>query len=94
MMEPITASTRVSVTSDRQIELPSEIQAILQTGDEYVIFQTEDTLTVKKVNRLITFAEMTARINDLGVDPEEPTLQEISLMVREVRHGQFLGLRS
>jgi hypothetical protein len=88
MMEPITASSRVSVTPDRQIELPSEIQATLQPGDEYVIFQTKDTLTFKKVNRLITFAEMTARIDDLGVDPEEPTLQEISQMVREVRHGQ------
>ena len=88
MIEPIAVSIRVSVTSDRQLELPSEIQAMLQPGDEYVIFQTEDTLTFKKVNRPITFAEMTARINTLGVDPEEPTLQEISQMVREVRHGQ------
>ena len=88
MIEPIAVSTRVSVTSDRQLELPSEIQAMLQPGDEYVIFQTEDTLTFKKVNRPITFAEMTTRINALGVDSEEPTLQEISQMVREVRHGQ------
>ncbi len=88
MMEPIAASTRVSVTSDRQIELPSEIQANLQPGDEYVISQTEDTLTFKKVKRSMTFAEMTARINALGIDPEEPTLQEISQMVREVRCGQ------
>jgi hypothetical protein len=88
MIEPTTASTRVSVTSDRQLELPYEIQASLQPGDEYVIFQTEDTLTFKKVNRRLTFAEMTARINALGADSEEPTLQEISQMVREVRHGQ------
>ena len=88
MIEPVAVSIRVSVTSDRQLELPSEIQAMLQPGDEYVIFQTEDTLTFKKVNRPITFAEMTTRINALGVDPEEPTLQEISQMVREVRHGQ------
>ena len=88
MIEPIAVSIRVSVTSDRQLELPSEIQAMLQPGDEYIIFQTEDTLTFKKVNRPITFAEMTARINALGVDPEEPPLQEISQMVREVRHGQ------
>ena len=88
MIEPIAVSTRVSVTSDRQLELPSEIQAMLQPGDEYVIFQTEDTLTFKKVSRPITFAEMTTRINALGVDPEEPTLQEISQMVREVRYGQ------
>ena len=74
-MESIAASTRVSVNSDRQLELPSEIQASLQPGDEYVIFQTEDTLTFKKVNRPITFAEMTAQIIALGVDPEEPTLQ-------------------
>ena len=88
MVEPIAVSNRVSVTSDRQLELPSEIQAMLQPGDEYVIFQTEDTLTFKKVSRPITFAEMTTRINALGVDPEEPTLQEISQMVREVRHEQ------
>ena len=89
-MEPIATSTRVSVTADRQIELPSEIQAGLKPGDEYVIFQTEDTLTFKKVNKRMTFAEMTARIDALGVDPEEPTLQEISQMVREVRHGQSI----
>jgi len=87
-MESVSASTRVSVTCDRQLELPSEIQANLQPGDEYVISQREDTLTFKKVKRPITFAEMTERINALGVDPEEPTLQEISQLVREVRFEQ------
>lgn len=79
------STTVISVTSDRQLELPPELQATLQPGDEYLIWQTDDTILFRKVQRPISLADIRLRVNALGVDPEEPTLEELSQIVREVR---------
>lgn len=78
-------TTVVSVTPNRQLELPPEIQATLQPGDEYLMWQTEDTILLKKVQRPTTLADIRAQVRALGADPEEPTLAELSQIVREVR---------
>lgn len=78
-------TTVVSVTPNRQLELPPEIQATLQPGDEYLMWQTEDTILFKKVQRPTTLADIRAQVRALGADPEEPTLAELSQIVREVR---------
>ncbi len=75
----------VKVTPLCQIELPSEIQAQLHPGDEYKVSVTEDSIVLKKIQQPLTWAELSRRIEELGPDPNQPTLQEISEMVKEVR---------
>jgi hypothetical protein len=80
------ASTPIgSVTPDRDILLPPEVQATLQPGDEYLVWQTEDTILLKKVQRPTTIADIRAKVLAIGPDPEEPSLAELSQLVREVR---------
>ena len=74
----------VKVTPEGQLELPSEIQAQLRPGDEYKISMTEDSIVFKKVQKPLTWAELSWR-EQLGSDPNQPTLQEISEMVKEIR---------
>lgn len=75
----------VSVTEDRQLELPPEFQAKLNPGDEYMIWDTEDSILFKKIQKPLQFSELRRRVEALKPDPEQPTLEEISEMVREVR---------
>jgi hypothetical protein len=85
MLAAMRPTTLVSVTADRQLELPPEIQATLHPGDEYLIWQTTDTIVFKKVQKPETLADIRAKVNALGSDPEAPTLEELSQIVREVR---------
>jgi hypothetical protein len=75
----------ISITDDRAIALPPEIQATLQPGDEYLVWQTDDTILLKKVQKPITIADIRAKVNASGNDPEEPTLEELSQIIHEVR---------
>ena len=75
----------VKVTPEGQIELPSEIQAQLRPGDEYVVSVAEDSIVLKKIQKSLELDEWFQRIEELGPDPNQPTLQEISEMVKEVR---------
>lgn len=75
----------VKVTPEGQLELPFEIQTQLRPGDEYKISITEDSIVFKKVQKPLTWAELSWRIEQLGSDPHQPTLQEISEMVKEIR---------
>ncbi len=75
----------VSVTSERQLELPPDFQAQLQPGDEYLVWTTEDSITFKKVCKPERFAELMAKVEAASPDPEEVSLDELSAIVREVR---------
>jgi bifunctional DNA-binding transcriptional regulator/antitoxin component of YhaV-PrlF toxin-antitoxin module len=75
----------LKVTPEGQIELPSEIQAQLHPGDEYNISVTEDSIVLKKIQKPLDLNEWFQRIEELGPDPNQPTLQEISDIVKEVR---------
>lgn len=77
----------VSVTSDRQIELPPDFQAQLQPGDEYLVWTTEDSITFKKVRKPKGFAELMAKVEAAGPDPAAVSLDELSAIVREVRQN-------
>ena len=51
----MTVTSVVFVTADRAIALPPEIQATLQPGDKYLVWQTDDTILLKKVQKPIAF---------------------------------------
>jgi hypothetical protein len=42
----------ISVTSDRQLAFPQEVQELLEPGDDYDLLMTVDGMLLKKVNRV------------------------------------------
>ena len=75
----------VSVTEQRQLEIPAEIQANLQPGDEYMVWETKDGFLFKKVQKNLELADLFEKVKELGTDPNQPTLEEISQIVHEIR---------
>jgi hypothetical protein len=79
-------ATIISVTPERQLEIPPEIQAQLTPGDEYLIWQTEDTILFKKVQKPLQLNDLFHRVDALEPDPDQPSDDEICQIVKEVRH--------
>ncbi|WNN88460.1 hypothetical protein [Gloeocapsopsis dulcis] len=75
----------VSVTEQRQLEIPVEIQAHLHPGDEYMVWKTKDGFLFKKVQKTLELADLLEKVKELGTDPHQPTLEEISQIVHEMR---------
>lgn len=82
------SATIITVTSDRQLELPPEIQTALTPGDEYLIWQTEDTILFKKVQKPLQLNDLFQRIDALEPESDQPSEAEICQMVKEVRRRQ------
>jgi hypothetical protein len=78
-------ATIVSVTPNLQLEIPPEIQAKLQAGDEFMIWEEGENIFFQKLQKPISLNELRKRIHLLGVDPEQPTLEELGKLVREYR---------
>lgn len=76
----------VSITQDRQFAFPPEILATLNPGDEYLVWQTADTILLKKITQPISFDTLFERIEALGPDPDQPSESEICQIVKRVRH--------
>ncbi|NEO52173.1 MAG: AbrB/MazE/SpoVT family DNA-binding domain-containing protein [Okeania sp. SIO3B5] len=47
----MTSKTVIQVTANGQLELPSEIRSQLQSGDEFLLWQEEDTIILKRVEK-------------------------------------------
>jgi len=47
----MTLTTVIQVTADGQLELPPEIRSKLHPGDEFVLWQEEDIIILKKVQK-------------------------------------------
>lgn len=73
------------VTADGKLEIPPEILAKLQPFAEYEVSVTEDEIVFKKSRKPLTWDKLSQRIEELGPDPDRPSLLEISEMVKEVR---------
>lgn len=77
--------TTARVTAQGKLEIPPEILAKLQPFAEYEVSVTEDEIVFKKIRKPLTWDELSRRIEELGPDSNQPSLQEISEMVKEVR---------
>jgi hypothetical protein len=76
----------VKVTAGSQLELPPEIQAKLRPGDEYKVSVTENSIVLEKITKpTVDLDEFLQQLEELELDPNQPTLQEISDIVKEVR---------
>ncbi|MEB3191118.1 MAG: hypothetical protein VKL42_12320 [Snowella sp.] len=75
----------VTIGKNGILELPMELQQQLHEGDKYQISMTDTAIVLEKVTQPLTWEDLSKRIEALGPDPEQPTLEEISEMVKEVR---------
>lgn len=78
-------ATIVSVTDNLQLEIPPEIQAKLHAGDEFMIWEEGENIFFQKLQKSVSLNDLRSRVQSLGVDPEEPTLADLSELVREYR---------
>jgi hypothetical protein len=76
----------VSVTKDKQLELPLDIREKLMPGDEYLIWQTDDLIMFKKVSKNISFEELQEKVAFLGKDETWMSEEEVCQVVKEVRN--------
>ena len=89
----------VSVTDDRQFLVPSEVQSLLQPGEEYELKLTQDGMIFKKVQPFGNFDRLIEKVDAMllepaklnGNDADGPSLDEISQMVKSVRQGNLNG---
>ncbi|MDZ8187621.1 MAG: AbrB/MazE/SpoVT family DNA-binding domain-containing protein [Nostoc sp. ChiSLP02] len=75
----------VKVTAEGQLKLPAEVQAQLNPGDEYLVSITETEIVLKKIRKPLTWRELSQKIGESEPDTDQPSLEEISEMVKEVR---------
>ncbi|MFN6527113.1 hypothetical protein [Nostoc sp. ChiSLP03a] len=73
------------VTADGKLEIPLEVLEKLQPCTEYEVFVTENEIVFKKTNNRLTLKELRQRVMQAGSDPNQPSLEEINQIVKEVR---------
>ncbi len=74
------------VNREGKLELPAEILQQLQPFTEYEISLTEESIILaKKSTPTVNVDEFLEELENLEPDSEQPTLQEISEVVKEVR---------
>jgi hypothetical protein len=74
------------VTAAGNLELPPEILAQLEPLSEYEILITEEKIILeKRPNLEVDVDQFLRELNNLESDPKQPTLEEISEIVKEVR---------
>ncbi|MBC7514941.1 MAG: hypothetical protein H7237_00660 [Alkalinema sp. FL-bin-369] len=81
----------VSVTADRQFLVPSEVQSLLQPGEEYELKLTQEGMIFKKVQPFGNFDRLMEKVDAIGTDADRSSLDEISEMVKSVRQGNLNG---
>ncbi|MBW4644504.1 MAG: hypothetical protein KME23_16205 [Goleter apudmare HA4340-LM2] len=72
------------VTAEGKLEIPLEELVKLQPCTEYEVSVTKNEIVFKKISKQLTWSELSEKIAALGVDEEQPTLEEISEMVKEM----------
>lgn len=82
----MTTKLIAKVTSEGKLEIPPEILQQLQPNSEYEITVTERSIILeKKSNSTVDLDKFLEELDQLEPDPEQPTLEEISEIVKEVR---------
>ncbi|MBN3870049.1 hypothetical protein [Nostoc sp. JL33] len=79
----------IKVMPEGELELPDEIKAQLRPGDEYEVSLIQDSIVLKKIQKDLDIKEWFRRIEELSPDPNQPTLEKISKMVKEVQREQL-----
>ncbi len=84
--ENMTIKSIAKVTSEGKLEIPTEILQQLQPLTEYEISVTDQEIILKKQSNVTVDLDLFLQeLDQLEADPEQPTLEEISAIVNEVR---------
>ncbi len=78
----------VSVSADGRLDIPPELQAQMEPLSRYEVLVTNNEIIFKKISQSVTWEGLSQRIEAAGIDPEEPSLQEISDIVKDVRKSR------
>jgi len=82
----MTIKSIAKVTSEGKLEIPTEILQQLQPLTEYEISITDQEIILKKQSNVTVYLDLFLQeLDQLEADPEQPTLEEISAIVKEVR---------
>jgi bifunctional DNA-binding transcriptional regulator/antitoxin component of YhaV-PrlF toxin-antitoxin module len=82
----MTIKSIAKVTSEGKLEIPPEILQQLQPLTEYEILVTDQEIILKKQSNVTVDLDLFLQeLDQLELDPEQPTLEEISEIVKEVR---------
>jgi poly-D-alanine transfer protein DltD len=78
-----------NLTFTTDIEELKKLQAELESSGRYEVSVTNNEIVFKKISpNVLTWEELSQRIEAAGEDPEQPSLQEISEIVKEVRKSR------
>ncbi|MGH1394128.1 MAG: AbrB/MazE/SpoVT family DNA-binding domain-containing protein [Trichormus sp.] len=76
----------IRVTDEKQITLPPEIQSQLQPGDEYRVIIQGNSIVLEKIPQSnVNLDDFLKELETLEPDPNQPTMEEISQIVKDVR---------
>jgi hypothetical protein len=76
----------IRVTEEKQINLPPEIQSQLHPDDEYRVIIKANSIVLEKITRTsVDLDEFLQSLEKLEPDPNQPSLEEISEIVKDVR---------
>jgi hypothetical protein len=78
----------VSVSADGRLDIPPELQAQMEPLSRYEVLETNNEIIFKRIPQSLTWEDLSQRIEVVGIDPEEPSLQEISDIVKDVRKSR------
>ncbi|MBN4001592.1 hypothetical protein [Nostoc sp. LPT] len=76
----------IRVTDEKQINLPAEIESQLIPGDEYRVILKQNCIVLEKITQQnVDLDDFLQSLEQLEPDPNQPTLEEISEIVKDVR---------
>jgi hypothetical protein len=75
----------VTIGQNGILELPLALQEQLHEGDKYKVSMTDTSIVLEKVSQPLTVEEWFQRVEELGPDPDQLSLEEICEIVKEVR---------
>jgi hypothetical protein len=77
------------LTFTTDIEEIQKLQAELEAYDRYEVSVTSNEIVFKIISpNVLSWEDLSQKIESAGEDPEQPSLQEISKIVREVRKSR------
>ncbi len=76
----------IRVTDEKQINLPAEIESQLIPDDEYRVIIKENCIALEKITQQnLDLDDFLQNLEQLEPDPNQPTLEEINEIVKDVR---------
>jgi bifunctional DNA-binding transcriptional regulator/antitoxin component of YhaV-PrlF toxin-antitoxin module len=84
----MTTKLIAKVTSEGKLEIPAEILQQLKPNSEYEISIREKMIILEKKSHVaVNLDQFLQELDQLEPDPDQPTLEEISQIVKEVSNS-------